>query len=230
MRAAVFFRRSKEKGCAAASFMPGMPSSASAPRSIKPTAAAATAALSSVLRFAIVIGAHSGGRRLAMALDHHAFGSIEIPKHERDRFRRIKAGFLRISGIHFSHPALFTNGLIAQSNAHEIIQEHDATQREDGFEATADHRIELQQAAERPARRPRGADHFGADQNRHCDQGGQMKPVDFLRLGHGGLGTLQSADTANLPASPACAQDLLRQHAATGPSRYSMARAGASAT
>src|ERR1700738_816722 len=74
------------------------------------------------------------------------------------------------------------DGVVAKRGAHEIIQEPKATKTKSSLDDVADEGIELQEAAERPSRRPGRADHFGADQNGDRDEGRNMDPVDLLRF------------------------------------------------
>ena len=67
-------------------------------------------------------------------------------------------------------------------DAHEIIEQHEAAKGEADLDDAADRGIELQQAAERPACRPGGADHLGADENGDRDKRRDMQPVDWLLL------------------------------------------------
>src|ERR1700730_8047619 len=74
------------------------------------------------------------------------------------------------------------DGFVANRGAHEIIEERKAAKTKSCLDDAADEGIELQEAAERPSRRPGRADHFGADQNGNCDEGRNMDPVDLLRF------------------------------------------------
>src|ERR1700731_3350499 len=78
------------------------------------------------------------------------------------------------------------DGFVANRGAHEIIQEPKATKTKSCLDNAADEGIELQEAAERPSRRPGRADHFRADQNGNRDEGRNMDPVDLLRFSHSG--------------------------------------------
>jgi hypothetical protein len=69
---------------------------------------------------------------------------------------------------------------VAYRGTHEKVKEYKAAQSKHGFDDAADQGIELQEAAQRPARGPGSADHFGSDKDRDRGEGGNMKPVDFL--------------------------------------------------
>ena len=67
--------------------------------------------------------------------------------------------------------AIRGSNFVADGGAHEIIKPHKPDQAEADLERAADRRLELENAAERPAGCPGGADKLGADRNRHGDEG-----------------------------------------------------------
>ncbi len=78
------------------------------------------------------------------------------------------------------------DGFVANRGPHKIIEEPKAAKSKSCLDDAADKGIELQEAAERPSRRPGRADHFRADQNGNRHEGRNMDPVDLLRFSHSG--------------------------------------------
>ena len=62
---------------------------------------------------------------------------------------------------------LSADRLVVYRGAHKKIKEHEAAQSKCGLDDAAYPGIKLQQAAQRPARGPGSADHFGADEDRN---------------------------------------------------------------
>src|SRR5947209_13643093 len=75
--------------------------------------------------------------------------------------------------------------LVPDGGAHEVVEPDEADQPEADLERAADRRLELEDAAERPARRPGGADELGADEDRHRDQRRDVEPVQGPLVGWG---------------------------------------------
>jgi hypothetical protein len=90
---------------------------------------------------------------------------------------------------------MLADGLVANRGAHEKIEKHETAKSKSYLDDAADERIELQEAAERPARGPGSANHLRTDKNGDSNEGRNMDPVDFLRLSQNAGCSISSAGT-----------------------------------